>query len=157
MKKLLFILIPSVIVLALGSCKGGLGSEEGVAGGEAAFDPNDSIPRATALAMYAHYMDSVVDKSDSAIIRQIFPSLASMKQVFKTKDLAGIKFMVAAYLDTDPIVARRNQPMVMLQLKIQKLGPPTYVYYDLNSVSKLLAPQPPYCPPPPACTIDPEG
>jgi hypothetical protein len=72
-----------------------------------------------------------------------------MKEVLKIHNLVGIKFLVAAYLDTDPIVSRRNQPMILLQLKTEKGGPPVYHYYDLNSVSKEAAPLPPYCPPPP--------
>jgi predicted small lipoprotein YifL len=146
MRKLFFILLVSAIVFSMSNC-GGDGPDA------TGFNPNDTIPRTTALAMYAHYMDSTVDKSDSAIIRQIFPSVSSLKDVLKTKNLVGIKFMVAAYLDTDPVVARRNQPMVLLQLKTEKGGPPVYQYYDLGEVSKQAAPQPPYCPPPPGCVM----
>ena len=152
MKKLFFILLASTLVLALGSC---IGDEESVGPiGSSAFDPNDTISKTMALAMYTHYMDSTVDKSDSAIIRQIFPSVSSLKNVLKVKDLIGIKFIIGAYLATDSVVSRRNQPMVMMQLKIEKGTTITFQYYDLNSVSKELAPQSPYCPPPPACILE---
>jgi hypothetical protein len=147
MRKIFFILLASTIVLALSNCGKG-GSSDNV------FNPNDTIPGATALAMYNHYSDSNVNKGDSAIIRQIFPSVASMKQVLKTHNLTGIKFLVAAYLNTDPIVARRNEPMILLQLKTEKGGNPVYYYYDLNTVSSFAAPQKPYCPPPPCLAVE---
>lgn len=147
MRKFFFILLASTIVLALSNCgKGGSGDN--------IFNPNDTIPKGTALEMYNHYMDSNVNKDDSAIIRQIFPSVASMKQVLKTHDLTGIKFMVAAYLNTDPIAARRNEPMILLQLKTEKGGNTVYYYYDLNTVSSLVAPSRPYCPPPPCVAVE---
>ena len=148
MRKFFFILLASTFVLALSNCnKNGSGSN--------VFNANDTIPRATALAMYDHYMDSNVNKDDSAIIRQIYPSVASMKQVLKTHNLVGIDFLVAAYLDSDPIVARRNEPMILLQLKTKKgSDPAVYVYYDLNTVSATAAPEKPYCPPPPCLTAE---
>ena len=149
MRKLLFILPAFTIVLVLSNCVEGGGPSPAAD----SFDILDTIPKATALAMYAHYSDSNVNKTDSAIIRQIFPSVASLAQILKVKDLVGIKFLVAAYLDTDPIVARRNQPMVLLQLETEKGGTTVYYYYDLQDVSKELAPQPPYCPPPPGCVM----
>lgn len=149
MRKLLFVMMSVIIILAISNCNGG--------GAESGYDPNDTIPRATALAMYSHYMDPGVDKSDSAIIRQIYPPVASLKHVLKTNHLKGIKFMIGAYLDTDPVIARRNQPMVMMQLKIQKGGTTTYLYYDLNSLTTKLAPLPPYCPPPPGCVTPEES
>jgi hypothetical protein len=152
MKKLFFIMLASTLVLSISSCIGGDESAGGTT-----FNPDDTISKAMAQAMYAHYMDSTVDKSDSAIIRQIFPSVSSLTQVLKVKNLTGIKFIVGAYLATDSVVSRRNQPMVMLQLKTEKGGDITYQYYDLNSVSKEFAPAPPYCPPPPACTMELEG
>src|SRR5262245_38571107 len=128
MRKLFFILMAATLILALSYCNGG--------GGKPVFDVKDSIPKATAHAMYLHYMDSIVDRSDSSIIRQIFPSVACMKQVLKTKHLTGIKFIVAAYLDTDSIPARRNRPMILLQMKTEKGGTVTYTYYDLNTASQ---------------------
>lgn len=147
MRKLFFIMLTSTLVFALTNCVGG-------GPGDSAFDPNDTISRTTALAMYAHYMDSNVNRDDSAIIRQIYPPVSSLKQVLKTKHLVGIKFMIAAYLNDDTVVARRNQPMVMMQLKTDKGGEVIYKYYDLNSLSNEIAPAPPYCPPPPACAVE---
>jgi hypothetical protein len=148
MKKIFFIMLASTLLLALGSC---IGDEP--SGGSGTFDPGDTISKTTALAMYAHYMDSIVDKSDSAIIRQFFPAVAILKDVLKTKNLVRIKFLTCAYLDTDSIVARRNTVTILMQLKIQKgEDPPTYYYYDANSLTAFEA-EAPFCPPPPGCIM----
>src|SRR4030095_15806913 len=142
MKKLFFILFAFSLVIALSNCNGDSPPPS-------SFDPEDSISRTTALAMYAHYMDSTVNKSDTAIIRQIYPPVSSLAQMLKTKDLVKINFMVAAYLDTDSIVSRRNKAMILLQLKTEKGGIITYSYYDLGTATKEVSIESPYCPPPP--------
>lgn len=149
MKKLLFIMLAATFIVALSNCNG----DDAGSG----FDLKDSISRTTAMAMYHHYMDSNVNRDDTALIRQIFPPVASLKKVLKTNHLVGIKYLIGAYLDTDPVVARRNKPMVMMQLKIDKGGTITYVYYDLKSLVKKVGgddDEDPYCPPPPACSIE---
>jgi hypothetical protein len=142
MRQLFFILFASAVVLSLSNCNAGEDA------------PPYTIPRDTAYAMYAHYMDSIVDKSDSVIIRQIFPSVSKLNDVLKIKNLTGIKFMIAAYLDTDPVVARRNKPMVIMQLKTEKGGKVNYYYYDMDPALRDAAKPPPYCPPPNACSIE---
>lgn len=147
MRKLLFAMAMSTIALIITNCGGGDGPSA------SAFDPNDTIPKATAMAMYAHYMDSNVNRDDTALITQIYLQGKDLKKILKINNVTRIKILIGAYLDTDPVVARRNKPTVLVQVKKEKGGTVTYYYYDIESVSKDVNAKG-FCPPPYGCYVE---
>lgn len=115
------------------------------------FQAADSIPTATAKDMIDHYLDSIVDHSPGSIIQQIslynsdlFPILKPSK---KKKPLTRMRFFAAAYLNNDPIVARRNLKTVLVQLKFHYNS--DYIYYDIQSFGDGRL-----CPPPMGCSTE---
>lgn len=116
------------------------------------FNAADSIPRAMAFDMINHYLDSVVDHSLDAIIKQTSLFNSDLYEIFKIKHITKIKVLAAAYLDTDANVARRNTVTELIQLKQGYHS--TYYYYDIKSLEATT--KTPggdrLCPPPPGCS-----
>jgi hypothetical protein len=109
------------------------------------FSAADSIPRVTALAMIAHYMDTPqVNHSLDTLVRQMTLQNSDLHKIFKLKNITRIRLLDGAYLDTDPVVARRNKVMVLVQLKQGYNS--NYYYYDIESFGADRI-----CPPPPGC------
>jgi hypothetical protein len=144
MRKLSFAILLFTIAVITTNCGGGDGLSV------SSFDPNDTIPKTRALAMYAHYMDSNVNRDDSALIRQIYLPGKDLKKILKVNNTTRVKLLIAAYLNDDSVVARRNKPTVLVQVKKEKGGTITYLYYEITSVTKDFAAKT-FCPPPYGC------
>jgi|GEM_PF-3030703 len=142
------IIITSMVAFTLFACKNPLKPDASLA--EASnFSPADSISAATALSMIAHYADSVVNHSVDSIIRRVSLHNSDLFEIFKFSSkqnpITKISFFAAAYLSTDPIVARRNLKTVLVQIK--KGYNSEYFYYDVQSFGAGRL-----CPPPMGCT-----
>jgi hypothetical protein len=109
------------------------------------FEKADSIPNAVALNMIAHYLDTVVDHSLNAINKQASLYNSDLNKIFKLDNITRIKLLAAAYLSTDTVVARRNMPTVLVQLKQGYHS--NYYYYDIQSFGSGRL-----CPPPNGCS-----
>ncbi len=144
MRKLLFVMLISSIIVGTSSCEGEYGPSS------SSFDPTDTIPRATALAMINHYLDAEVDHTLPAIVKQIYMDAKDIKKMLKNKHIARIKYLTAAYLASDA-PAKQNKVTIIIQLKEVKKDVTTYYYYDIPSVSKVVSAKT-ICPPPNDCT-----
>jgi uncharacterized protein YacL (UPF0231 family) len=141
MKKLFIVTVIATVILA--ACGGG-----GVS--SSTYNPGDTLTRSLAMQMIAHYLDSNVNHTLDSIIKQIYLNVDDIKEVLKNKKITRIKLLTAAYLDTDPIVLRRNHKTVIIQLKEEKGGNTKYYYYDVEVVTKGIMAKV-ICPPPPDC------
>jgi hypothetical protein len=151
MKKLLFAMLLSTTLIVLTNCKeAGDGGDEGISAMD--FNPKDSMPRTTALAMISHYLDSTVDHSQDAIIKQIYLQSKDVKQMVISNTVKRVKLLTAAYLPTDPDSAKQNKVTVIVQIKRVTGSDSTYRYYDIHMVTKAIAPSKPICPPPNDCS-----
>jgi len=149
MRKLSLAMLLSTILIVTTNCGGGPGDEEGIAVMD--FNPKDSMSRTTALAMITHYLDSTVDHSLDAIIKQIYLQSKDVKQMVKSNTVKRVKLLAAAYLPTDPDPAQQNKVTVIVQIKRVTGSDSTYRYYDIHVVTKSFAPSSPLCPPPNDC------
>ena len=149
MRKLSLAILLSTILIVITNCKGEIGDGEGISAMD--FNPKDSMPRATALAMISHYLDSTVDHSHDAIIKQIYLQSKDVKQMVVSNTVKRVKLLTAAYLSTDPDPAKQNMVTVIVQIKRVTGSDTTYRYYDIHVVTKSIAPTKPICPPPNDC------
>jgi len=150
MKKLLFAMLLSTTLIVLTNCKdAGDGGGEGVSAMD--FNHKDSMPRTVALSMISHYLDSTVDHSLDAIIKQIYLNSKDVKEMVKSANVKRVKLLTAAYLATDPDPAKQNMPTIIVQLKRVTGSDSTYRYYDIRVVAKSFAAIAPLCPPPNDC------
>lgn len=144
------ILISMILIPALIACKNPLKPDASKAA-VSSFNASDTISRTTALDMVAHYLDSTVDHSLDSIIRQVSLSNSDLFEIFKMstkqKPITRLRFLTAAYLDTDPIVARRNHKTVLLQVKFDYNS--SYTYYDMQTLGASSL-----CPPPMGCSTE---
>ena len=146
MKKLVFTMLLSTIVLFAINCS------DKVSLSEASFNINDTLPKATALAMCSHYLDSNVDHSLGAIIKQIYLDADDVKDMVNSATVKRVKLLTAAYLNSHPDTALRNKVTIIIQLKKVIASDTTYLYYDIRSFPKTMALKTePLCPPPPDC------
>ena len=110
------------------------------------FHAADSIPGPVAVDMMNHFKDTVlVDHSLDSNILQATLQNSDLYKIFKMKNITRIRLLAAAYLNTDPIVYRRNKLTVLVQLK--KGYNSEYYYYDIQSFGDGRI-----CPPPPGCS-----
>ena len=111
---------------------------------QSTFHPADSIPGIVALDMITHFDNPLVDHSLDSMIMQATLQNSDLHKIFKMKNITRIRLLVAAYLNTDTIIARRNKPTVLVQLKQGYNS--DYYYYDIQSFGEDRI-----CPPPPGC------
>ena len=149
MRKLSLAILLSTILIVITNCKGEIGDGEGISVMD--FNPTDSMSRDTALMMIGHYLDSTVDHSLDAIIKQIYLQSKDVKQMVISNTVKRIKLLAAAYLPTDPDSTKQNQVTIIVQIKRVTGSDSTYRYYDIHSVTKSFAPSQPFCPPPNDC------
>ena len=110
------------------------------------FHDIDSIPGIVALDMINHFHDTVlVDHSLDSMIMQATLQNSDLHKIFKMNNITRIRLLAAAYLNTDPIIARRNKATVLVQLKQGYNS--DYYYYDIQSFGDGRI-----CPPPPGCS-----
>ena len=110
------------------------------------FVAADSIPGSVAGDMIAHFLDTVlVDHSHDSLIRQVTLHNSDLNKIFKMKDITRIRLLAAGYLNTDPIVSRRNKLTVLVQLKQGYNS--NYYYYDARDLGDGRL-----CPPPNMCS-----
>ena len=115
---------------------------------QSSFHATDSIPGTVALEMINHFHDTVlVDHSLDSVIRQATLQNSDLHKIFKMKNITRIRLMDAAYLNTDPLVHRRNKLTVLVQLK--KGYNSDYYYYDIQSFGDGRI-----CPPPNMCIFE---
>ena len=142
------IIITSMVAFTLFACTNVLKPDASLAE-TSNFTPSDSIAASTALNMISHYVDTDVNHSTDSIIKRVSLHNSDLYEIYKFSSkqnpITKISFFAAAYLNTDPIVARRNLKTVLVQLK--KGYNSEYFYYDIQSfgVGRL-------CPPPGGCT-----
>lgn len=103
----------------------------------------DTLPRAKALQMMEHYLDSNVNHDLDHIIKW-FRVDSSVLALQRSTGITAAKYITAAYLDSEPDSTLRNRPVILMQVKSKDDG--GYVYYLLP---------PPVCPPPPDCYTTP--
>jgi len=146
MRKLLFAMLFSTILVFAISCvdKNGLP--------ESPFNVNDTLSNTTALAMCSHYLDSNVDHSLEAIIKQIYFDADDIKDMVNSDTVKRVKLLTAAYLNSHPDTALRNKVTIIIQLKKLIASDTTYTYYDIRALPNTMMLKPtPLCPPPPDC------
>ena len=137
MKKVLTVL--AVIILI--ACNDTPNDNKQVTPQQEAALATDTIPRAEALAMINHYNDLNVNHDLNHIVKSI--SLDSLLiQKMQHSKVHGVKFITAAYLDTDPDSSLRNKPTILLQLKVVT-NSYSYFYFKLGDEF--------VCPPPTDC------
>ena len=145
------ILIYLILIPALIACKKDPWKPDASQAVPSTFNAVDTIANPTALAMVAHYLDSTVDHSLDSIIKQVSlynsDLYAISKLSTKQKPITRIRLLAAAYLDTDPIVARRNHVTVLVQLKFGYNS--SYTYYDIQTFGTDRL-----CPPPLGCSTE---
>jgi hypothetical protein len=109
------------------------------------FVAADSIPGSTADSMIIHFLDTVlVNHSLDSMIRQVTLHNSDLDKIFKMDNITRIRLLAAAYLNTDPIVARRNRLTVLVQLKQGYNS--NYYFYDIQDFGENRL-----CPPPDMC------
>ena len=149
MKKTFFILI--ILIPALIACTKNPWKPDVSQAVASSFNKNDTIANSTALDMVAHYLDSVVDHSLDSIIKQVSLYNTDLNEIqklsTKNKPITRIRLLAAAYLNTDPIVARRNHVTVLVQLKFSYNS--SYSYYDIQTFGAGRL-----CPPPMGCSTE---
>jgi len=142
------ILISMILIPALIACKQPWKPDASQAI-PSTFNPGDTIANPTALSMVTHYLDSTVDHSLDSIIKQVSLYNTDLYEISKLstkqKPITRIRLLAAAYLNTDPIVARRNHVTVLVQLKFDYNS--SYSYYDIQSFGPGRL-----CPPPAGCS-----
>lgn len=112
---------------------------------QSSFHATDSIPGTVALEMINHFHDTVlVNHSLDSMIMQATLQNSDLHKIFKIKNITRIRLLAAAYLNTDPIVYRRNKLTVLVQLKQGYNS--DYYYYDIQSFGDGRL-----CPPPLGC------
>ena len=140
------ILISAIVSFTLFACKNPLKPDASQAT-SSNFTVGDTISAVTAQAMVAHYVDSIVNHTLDSIIKQVSLHNSDLYEIFKTSDKANpitrIRLLAAAYLDTDPIVARRNLKTVLVQIKRGYSS--SYSYYDIQSFGPGRLCPPPMC------------
>ena len=137
MKKVLTVL--AVIILI--ACNDTPNDNKQVTPQQEAALATDTIPRTEALAMINHYNDLNVNHDLNHIVKSI--SLDSLLiQKMQHSKVHGVKFITAAYLDTDPDSSLRNKPTILLQLKVVT-NSYSYFYFKLSDEF--------VCPPPTDC------
>lgn len=110
------------------------------------FAAADSIPGSVADAMISHFLDTVlVDHSLDSIIKQITLHNSDLDKIFKMKNITRIRLLAAAYLDTDPVIARRNKLTILVQVKRGYNS--DYYSYDIQEFGDGRL-----CPPPNGCS-----
>ena len=110
------------------------------------FVKADSIPGTIAEAMIDHFLDTVlVDHSQDSLIKQVTLHNSDLNKIFKMKNITRIRLLAAAYLNTDPIVGRRNRLTMLVQLKQGYNS--NYYYYDVRDLGEARL-----CPPPNMCS-----
>ena len=149
MRKLSLTMLLSTVLIVITNCKEETGDGEGLSVMD--FNPQDSMSRDTALMMISHYLDSTVDHSLDAVIKQIYLNSKDVKEMVISNTVKRIKLLTAAYLPTHPDPAKQNQVTVIVQIKRVTGSDSTYRYYDIHSVTKSFAPIQPFCPPPNDC------
>ena len=137
MKKFLTVLAPIILIACNDTPKG---SNQITPQQEAAL-ATDTIPRTEALAMINHYNDLNVNHALSQIVKSITLDSLLIQKMQHSK-VHGVKFITAAYLDTDPDSSLRNKPTILLQLKVET-NSYSYFYYRLGDEF--------VCPPPTDC------
>ena len=109
------------------------------------FTAADSIPGSRADSMILHFRDTaLVNHSLDSGIKQVTLQNSDLYEIFKMKDITRIRLLAAAYLNTDPIVSRRNKLTMLVQLKQGYNS--NYYYYDIQSLGDQRL-----CPPPDMC------
>ena len=110
------------------------------------FIAADSIPGIVADSMIIHFLDTVlVNHSLDSTIKQATLQNSDLYKIFKLKDITRIRLLAAAYLNTDPMVARRNKLTVLVQLKQGYNS--NYYFYDIQAFGPTRL-----CPPPYGCS-----
>lgn len=144
MKKI-FLLLATTCLLII-ACKNPLKpGSEAIA---SAFSASDSIPRSTALTMIAHYMDTPqVNHGPDFVFRQATLHNSDLFKIFQISNITRIRILDAAYLNTDPVVGRRNKITALVQVK--KGYHSDYYYYDIQSFGADRI-----CPPPNGCSTE---
>lgn len=144
MKKTIF--ISTIVIFTLLACKNPLKPDTSKAA-TSNFIAADSIPSAVAHSMIAHYLDTpAVSHRLDALVLQVSLYNSDLYKIFDLgKPITRIRLLIAAYLDTDSVVARRNKPTVLLQVK--KGYNSDYYYYDTQSLGDGRL-----CPPPLGCS-----
>jgi hypothetical protein len=114
---------------------------------QSSFHATDSIPGTVAFDMITHFHDTTgqVDHSLDSMIMNATLQNSDLYKIFKMKKITRIRLLAAAYLNTDPIVYRRNKLTVLVQLKQGYNS--DYYYYDIQSFGDGRI-----CPPPPGCS-----
>ena len=136
---ILFTIIACVTLFACNPLK------PGNAAVQSSFHPVDSIPGIVALDMITHFHDPLlVNHSLDSMIMQATLQNSDLHKIFKMKNITRVRLLAAAYLNTDSVIARRNKPTVLVQLKQGYNS--DYYYYDIQSFGDGRI-----CPPPPGC------
>lgn len=108
------------------------------------FVAADSIPGSIADSMIIHFRDTaLVNHSPDSIFKQVTLQNSDLYKIFEMKDITRIRLLAAAYLNTDPIVARRNKLTVLVQLKQGYNS--NYYFYDIQDFGARLCPPPDMC------------
>jgi hypothetical protein len=141
MKKAIFFL--SFLSIIFFACKNPLKPTS--AAMPSGFTEADSIPSAIADSMIAHYLDTIVSHQLDTIVKQITLYNSDLYKIFKINNVTRLRLLTAAYLPTDPVVARRNMVTVLVQLKQGYNS--NYFYYDVQAMGSGRL-----CPPPPGCS-----
>ncbi|HJS52983.1 MAG TPA: hypothetical protein VJ765_00525 [Chitinophagaceae bacterium] len=143
MKKFVFLL--TIVSFTLFACKNPLKPDASQAT-TTSISAADSIPFAVAQSMIAHYLDTTVDHSLGSLVLQTTLHNSDLNEIFKLKKpITRLRLLLAAYLPTDSIVARRNKPTVLLQAKQGYNS--NYYYYDVQAFGDGRL-----CPPPMGCS-----
>jgi hypothetical protein len=150
MKKTFFII--TILSFTLFACKNPLKPDPSKATASN-FKVADSIPGTVAQNMITHYLDTtLVNHSLDAIVKQVSLYNSDLYGIFdklstKSHPVTRLRLLMAAYLDTDSIIARRNQVTVLLQVKQNYSS--NYYYYDVQSFGDARL-----CPPPMGCSTE---
>jgi len=138
------ILFTIIACITLFACKNPLKPGPGAA--PSTFVAADSLPGTIADSMIAHFLDTVlVNHSLDSIIKQATLYNSDLDKIFKIKKITRIRLLAAAYLNTDPIIARRNRLTIIVQLKQGYNS--NYYSYDIQSFGDDRL-----CPPPNGCS-----
>ncbi len=147
MKKLLFILIIFCVIFF--SC-----TKKFTPGAGTGYKP---VERKLAINMVDNfYTGKQVSHTLESTLGRINFNPQEISWLIKDPNTLEVNLVLAAYLSTDPIVIKRNNYTVLIQLK--KTNPnneslPIYEYYDLSQPLNTARVKP-ICPPPPCGPLE---